>query len=63
MAPIRISLAGMAAYTQGTSYVWRVPLIKNPSSPYISLRYNLTLVNYPNGAGYGVIVNQHECTN
>jgi hypothetical protein len=63
MAPLRFALAKQQAYTAGTSYVWRIPLIKNPSTAYIALRYNLTLMYYPNGANYGIIINQHECIN
>lgn len=63
MAPLRISLTGQQAYSAGTSYTWRVPLIKNPSVAFTALRYNLTLMYYPNGVGYGYIMNQHQCIN
>lgn len=63
MAPIRFALAKQSAYTAGTSYTWRIPLIKNPSTAYIALRYNLTLMQYPSSADYGIIMQQHECIN
>lgn len=63
MAPLRFSLAKMQAYTAGTSYTWRIPLIKNPATAYIALRYTLTLMHYPYTGRYGIIYNQHECIN
>jgi hypothetical protein len=59
MAPIRFSLSGQQAYVAGTSYIWRIPLIRNPSVAFSALRYNLTLMFYPNGVDYGRIINQH----
>jgi hypothetical protein len=59
MAPLRFSLSGQQAYAAGTSYTWRIPLIKNPSVAFSALRYNLTLMFYPNGVSYGRIINQH----
>ncbi len=59
MAPLKYSLAKMSAFTAGTSYTWRVPLIKNPSTAFIALRYNLTLTRYSSSNYYGDIINQH----
>ena len=58
MSPLRLSLSGQQAYTAGNSYTWRIPLLKNPSVAYSALRYNLTLMYYPNSASYGRIKNQ-----
>lgn len=44
MSPLRFSLARQNAYTDNVEYIWRLPLLKNPSTAYISLRYNLTLM-------------------
>lgn len=63
MAPIRFALAKQSAYSAGTAYTWRIPLIKNPSVAFTALRYNLTLIQYQNGADYGIIMQQHECIN
>lgn len=58
-----MSLAKMNAYTQGVSYVWRIPLLKNPSVPSIPLRYNLSLLYYPSGQAYPTVISKHECIN
>jgi hypothetical protein len=63
MTPLKYSLAKMSAYTAGTSYTWRIPLIKNPSTAFISLRMNLTLMTFSSSQSNGVIINQHECIN
>lgn len=44
MSPLRFALARQSAYTDNVEYIWRLPLLKNPSTAYISLRYNLTLI-------------------
>lgn len=50
-------------YQAGTSYTWRIPLLKNPSNPYTALRYNLSLVHYPQSADSGNILNFYESVN
>jgi hypothetical protein len=49
---LQISLAKQSAYTSGTQYTWRIPLLKNPSTAFVSLSYNLTLVEYATSTGY-----------
>jgi len=56
-------LAKQSAYTDGVEYVWRLPLLKNPATAYISLRYNLTLMEYPSTTNYGIIFNHIEIIN
>jgi hypothetical protein len=63
MSPLRFSLARQSAYTDNVEYVWRIPLLKNPSIAYISLRYNLTLMEYPSSTNYGIIFNHNEIIN
>lgn len=63
MAPLRFSLARQSAYVDNTEYVWRLPLLKNPSTAYVSLRYNLTLLEYPAGTNYGIVFNHYEIVN
>jgi hypothetical protein len=46
-----------------TEYVWRLPLLKNPATAYVSLRYNLTLLEYPSGINYGIVFNHYEIVN
>jgi hypothetical protein len=50
LAPLRFVLAKQSAYTDNTAYFWIVPLLKNPSAAFVTLRYNLTLVNSPASA-------------
>lgn len=63
MSPLRFSLARQNAYTDNASYIWRLPLLKNPSTAYVSLRYNLTLLEYPSSTSYGYIFNHYEIIN
>lgn len=63
MAPLRFTLARQSAYTAGTEYTWRIPLLKNPSTAFVALRYNLTLVEYSSSAYYEKIVNMHQSIN
>lgn len=55
--PIKISLRRTISYVAHNAYTWRVPLLKNPSVPYNTLRYNISLVHYPSGSNYPVIKN------
>jgi len=55
-APLRFVLTKQSAYVDNTAYYWIVPLSQLPSTSYISLRYNLTLVNSP-ASGYEYIFN------
>lgn len=57
-APLRFTLAKQTAYTDNVAYYWIVPLLQNPSTAYITLRYNLTLVNSP-ASGYEYIFNHY----
>lgn len=52
----------MSAYTDNTPYTWIVPLLLNPSTAFVSLRYNLTLYRSPSG-GYEYIFNHYESLN
>jgi hypothetical protein len=61
-APLRFVLAKQSAYADNTQYYWIVPLLQNPGTAYISLRYNLTLVNSP-ASGYEYIFNHYESIN
>ena len=63
MSHLKLTLARMSAYTAGTEYVWRIPLLKNPSTPYTGLRYNLTLMEYPSSTNYGKIIQMHQSLN
>lgn len=63
MSPLRFSLARQSAYVDNVEYIWRLPLLKNPSTAYISLRYNLTLLEYPTSTNYGIIFNHYEIIN
>lgn len=57
-APLRFTLAKQSAYVDNTAYYWIVPLLQNPGTAYISLRYNLTLVNSP-ASSYEYIFNHY----
>lgn len=61
-APLRFVLAKQSSYTDNTLYTWIVPLIKNPSTAFVSLRYNLTLVVSPANS-YEYIFNHYESLN
>lgn len=61
-APLRFVLTGQSAYVDSTAYYWIVPLSQLPPSSYISLRYNLSLVNSP-ASGYEYIFNFYESIN
>jgi len=63
MAPLRFNLACQSAYTDNVEYIWRLPLLKNPSTAYVSLRYNLTLLEYPSSTTYGIVFNHYEIIN
>ena len=63
MGHLKLTLARMSAYTAGTQYVWRIPLLKNPSTAYTGLRYNLTLMEYPSSTNYGKIIQMHQSFN
>jgi hypothetical protein len=62
LAPLRFALAKQSAYSDNALYTWIVPLLQNPSTAYISLRYNLTLVNSPSGS-QEYIFNHYESIN
>lgn len=49
-APLRFILAKQSAYTDNVAYYWIVPLLQNPGTAFVTLRYNLTLVNSPAGS-------------
>lgn len=55
-------LAQQSAYADNTLYYWIVPLLQNPGTAYITLRYNLTLVCSP-PSGYEYIHNHYESLN
>ena len=61
-APLRFTLAKQSAYSDNTMYTWMVPLIKNPSAAYVTLRYNLTLVRSAN-AKYEYVHNFYQSIN
>jgi hypothetical protein len=63
MAPLRFALAKQKAYTDNVEYIWRIPLLKNPSTAFVALRYNLTLMEYPSSTNYGIIFNHYEIVN
>jgi hypothetical protein len=44
------SLSRQSSYSDNTEYTWIIPLIKNPNTAFISLRYNLTLVCSPSSS-------------
>lgn len=62
LAPLRFTLAKQQAYTDNIPYTWIIPLLQNPNTAYISLRYNLTLVNSP-ASSYEYIFNHYESLN
>lgn len=55
-APLIFSLSLQSAYTDNTAYIWRIPMIQNPSATFAALRYNLSLINYGNTVSYGSVV-------
>ena len=61
-APLVFSLTKQSDYSDNTAYTWIIPLIKNPSTAYISLRYNLTLVCNPT-SGYEYTHNLYQSLN
>jgi hypothetical protein len=48
--PLTFALTLQSAYVDNTAYIWRIPMVKNPSQTFAALRYNLTLLSYTNGA-------------
>ena len=58
LTPLRFVLGKQSAYTDNTGYTWIVPLLLNPSTAFVSLRYNLTLVTSPAGS-YEYIFNHY----
>lgn len=61
-APLRFSLSKQSAYVDNTQYTYIIPLMQNPSTAYVTLRYNLTLVNSPS-SGYEYIFNMYQSIN
>jgi len=49
--PLRFSLSKQNAYADNTAYTYIIPLMQNPSTANVTLRYNLTLVHCPS-SGY-----------
>lgn len=62
-APLTFSLSLQSAYTDNVQYIWRIPMIQNPSTTFAALRYNLSLVSYQNTYSYGTIVSFAEIIN
>jgi hypothetical protein len=60
---LRLNLAKQSAYSDGVQYTIRLPLLKNPSIANIALRYNISLIQYPSGSSYGVLINHYEIIN
>lgn len=63
MGTLRFSLSKMSAYTGNNDYVFRIPLIKNPSFSSAALRYNVTLYRYNANQGFPTIIARHENIN
>lgn len=61
-APLVFSLSRQSSYSDNTAYTWIIPLLKNPNTAYISLRYNLTLVCSP-ASGYEYVHNFYQSLN
>lgn len=61
-APLIFSLSRQSSYSDNTAYTWIIPLLKNPNTAYISLRYNLTLVCNPTSS-YEYTHNFYESLN
>ena len=61
-APLRFTLARQSAYTDGTVYTYMIPLIKNPGTAYVTLRYNVSLVCSPT-SGYEYVHNFYQSLN
>jgi hypothetical protein len=61
-SPLRYSLSKQSAYVDNTQYTYIIPLKQNPNTAYITLRYNLTLVNSP-ASGYEYIFNMYQSIN
>jgi hypothetical protein len=62
-APLIFSLSLQSAYVDNTAYIWRIPLIQNPTATFAALRYNLTLLSYASSNSYGNIVSFCESIN
>ena len=60
--PLRFSLSKQNAYVDNTAYTYIIPLMQNPSTAYVTLRYNLTLVHCPS-SGYEYIFNMYQSIN
>ena len=61
-APLRFTLSKQPAYVDSTQYTLIIPLMKNPGTAYVTLRYNLTLVTSPN-SNYEYIFNMYQSIN
>ena len=61
-APLRFNLARQSSYTDGTTYNYMIPLIKNPGTAYVALRYNISLVCNPT-SGYEYVHNFYQSYN
>jgi hypothetical protein len=58
LTPLRFAVAKQSAYSDNTLYTWIVPLLLNPTTAFVSLRYNLTLVTSP-PSSYEYIFNHY----
>jgi hypothetical protein len=61
-SPLRFTLTKQSAYVDNTAYYWMIPLSQLPAATFITLRYNLTLVNSPS-SNYEYIFNMYESFN
>jgi len=61
-APLRFSLSMQSAYVDNTAYTYIIPLMQNPGTAYVTLRYNLSLVNSPSGS-YEYVFNMYQSIN
>ena len=61
-APLRFSLARQSTYSDNTLYTFMLPLLKNPSTAYVALRYNISLVRSPSSS-YEYVHNFYQSYN
>ena len=50
---IKITHLLETAYSAGVQYIWKIPLLKNPSTINIPFRMNITLWTYQAGSSLG----------
>lgn len=62
-APVRVSMSLQGGYTLGSNQIWKIPLLKNPSTSYKTLSYSLSLLLYTSPNPFPVVLCHYDMIN